>query len=197
MKTRSKQIRVLLTSLMLITTVPLFAQSVLLPQEAKNPSFRDYSLEQSGFWCSVEGTVASSFIFDRRNLQRAIIAFTCGYRFNEYLRVGVGMGGNCYFNGNKKVRGDYNMFTMPVFLDFRGNILSQEVRELVPYWSLDVGANFGEGFFVSPTIGMRIGQRRNSFLLGLNYTLGEMKTPFRDLYPSNIHYIGLRLGYEF
>lgn len=174
-----------------------FAQVVHLPQEAKPLKYRDYSLEESGFWFAIEGTAASSIILNHRNIQRAILSFTGGYRINESFRIGAGLGGNCYFLGNKEVRGDENRFTMPIYLDLRGSITSQEVRTIAPYWSFDIGANLGDGFFVSPTIGFRFGEKRNSFLLGFNYTIGKMNTTFNDIYPSTTHYLGLKLGYEF
>ena len=189
--------KVFLVLLLFSLTPKSFAQVVHLPQEAKTQKFRDYSLEESGFWFAIEGTAASSIILNHRNVQRAILSFTGGYRINEFFRIGAGLGGNCYFLGNKDVRGDENMFTMPVYLDLRGSITSQEVRTIAPYWSFDIGANLGDGFFVSPTIGFRFGEKRNSFLLGFSYTIGKMNTTFDDIYPSTTHSLGLKLGYEF
>lgn len=191
-------VRNLLVLLLLSFMIPKsYSQDVRLPQEAKPLKFRDYTLQENGFWFAIEGTAASSIILNHRNVQRAILSFTGGYRINESFRIGAGLGGNCYFLGNKEVRGDENMLTMPVYLDLRGSITSQEVRTIAPYWSFDIGANLGDGFFVSPTIGFRFGEIRNSFLLGFSYTIGKMNTTFDNIYPSTTHYLGLKLGYEF
>ena len=182
----------------LFTLIPnLYAQVVRLPQEAKQQKYHEYSLDDRGFWLAVEGSAASSVIMNHHNFQRATVSVACGYRLSEFLRFGVGLGGHCYINGNKSVRGNNNMFTMPVFFDMRGNIVSQDVREIVPYWSVDVGANLGDGFFVSPTLGMRIGEPRKAFLIGLSYTIGEIDTTIPHVFPSYIHQLGLKIGYEF
>ncbi len=130
-------------------------------------------------------------------MQRSFLTFTVGYRLNEFLRGGVGLGVNCYFNGNEKVRGTVNKWTMPVFLNLRGNIVSQDARGVVPYWSLDGGALLGDGYFISPTIGIRIGQHRNSFLIGLNYAIGDIDTSKGEIYSNPVNFLGLKLGYEF
>ncbi len=187
--------KVLLLLLALAMIPNLSAQTIRLPQEAKGTNYHEYSLDNSGFWCAIEGTVSSSVVTDHKNAQRGMASYVCGFRFNEYLRIGLGVGANYYFNGNENVRGNESAFTVPVYFDVRGQMLSQYTREIVPYWSLDIGANFGDGFFVSPTIGMRIGQRRSAFLLGINYAVGEIKA--LPKYPSTIHFVGLKLGYEF
>lgn len=173
----------------------LLAQVVHLPNEARDTNYREFSLENSGFWCAIEGTASSSIVFNHKNAQRAMGCFVCGYRLNEYLRLGLGVGINNYFNGNSSLRGDKVAFTGPIYVDIRGQFVSQYTREIVPYWSLDLGTNIGDGFYLSPTIGMRIGQRRSAFLLGLNYSVGEIKS--LPIYPSTISFVGLKLGYEF
>ncbi len=175
----------------------LLCAQVRLPNEPKQPSYHDYSLDDSGSWCAIEATGSSTIILDKRNAQRVSFAFSGGYRFNEYFRLGCGIGGACYVNGNNVLRKDKNEFTMPIFIDLRGNILSQQIREVVPYWSVDIGSYLGDGFFFSPTLGMRIGQFRNALLLGLNYNIGEVKRN-KHIYPSGAtHFLGLKIGYEF
>lgn len=175
----------------------LNAQVVQLPSEAKSVKYCDYSLENSGFWFSVEGAASTSLILNHQNAQRAELTIGGGYRFNEYLRIGLGLGGNFYFNGNKRMRGEENATTIPVFLNLRGSMISQTVREVVPFWSVNVGTYAGDGVFLSPTIGMRIGEKRNSFLIGICYTLGKMNTSLDNIYPNTVSFLGLKLGYEY
>jgi hypothetical protein len=82
-----------------------------------------------------------------------------------------------------------------LYADFRGNIISQQDRSLVPYWSFDIGAEIRNGFFFSPTIGVRIGEGRSSFLVGLNYRYGSVKTWKDDNDMRSM--FALKLGYEF
>ena len=175
----------------------IYAQNVRLPEKPKPQRFKDFSVEQSGVWYAAEISAASSIILNHDNVQRSFLTFTVGYRLNEFLRGGVGLGVNCYFNGNEKVRGTVNKWTMPVFLNLRGNIVSQDARGVVPYWSLDGGALLGDGYFISPTIGIRIGQHRNSFLIGLNYAIGDIDTSKGEIYSNPVNFLGLKLGYEF
>lgn len=192
-----KKIIVLLVLFLFLMIPTIHAQVVRLPQEPNSQEFLDYSLKDNGFWCAVEGTVNSSIIMHHRNLQRAALSFVGGYRINEFIRFGAGLGADCYFNGNSKVRSEKSMFTLPVFFDIRGNMTSQLIREIVPYWSLDIGANVGDGFFFSPTIGMRIGEQRRALLLGLSYMVGKLRTTAPVIYPEYVNYLGFKIGYEF
>jgi hypothetical protein len=88
-------------------------------------------------------------------------------------------------------------WTMPVFVDLRGNLGSQEVRNCVPYWSMDFGAIVNDGVFFSPTIGLRFGEKRNSWLLGLSYTISQIDNNKLLDYPSSVSFVSLKAGFEF
>lgn len=182
---------------LLLAGMQLCAQEIRLPEEPKPLKYKDFSIENSGVWYAVEIAAASSVVLNHKNTRRSMLTFTIGYRLNEFIRAGVGLGVNCYFNGNADVRGDVNKYTMPVYFNLRGNFLSQDVRSIVPYWSLDGGANLGDGYFVSSTFGIRIGQNRSSFLFGLNYAVGDIDTHYAEVYKNPIHFLGFKLGYEF
>ena len=109
--------------------------------------------------------------------------FILGYRTGEFFKLGPGVSPGI-------IAGSFNM---PVYLDLRGNIISQESRMVVPYWSLDAGYTFGQiykGLYASPTVGVRVGMPRNDFIAGLSYILQFVPG-------SALHAVGLRIGFEF
>ena len=118
-----------------------------------------------------------------------------GYRFNEFIKLGLGVSprllpmDSSYFPFDGLGGGPVSL---PVYLDVRGNIISQESRMAVPYWSMDLGYSIPEGFYASPTIGVRVGGPRNNFIAGLTYIFQNVAS-WKESYSA----IGLRLGYEF
>lgn len=168
---------------------------VKLPEPSRRVAYKDYAQSDKGFWCSVEVNGGSSLIFNHANVQRVGAFFTTGYRFCEFFRVGAGLGASYYVNGNKNVRGDKNAMVMPLFVNVRGNAISHESREAVPYWSMDIGTMLGDGIFLSPTLGVRIGQARNALLLGLRYTLAEIDAC--PNYSTTVNFFSFNIGYEF
>ena len=178
---------------------------IRLPERPNRPAYVDHSLEETGFWCAVEAYAASGVVPDYTNAQRAAGQFTCGYMVNEFLKLGVGVGANCYFNNNNKVRKPDNKWTIPVYFDIRGNLVTQEVRNLVPYWSLDLGYAAYDGVFFQPTLGIRIGERRDSWLIGFSYIFQQLDNlkgkdshgNEKDLFPKNGSFLALKIGYEF
>ena len=170
-------------------------EDVKLPEKPNRAKYVDYSTKDKGFWCAVEAEVGSSVVFNSTNAQRAGISYTGGYYFNEFLKVGVGIGANYYFNNNDNLRDTGIEWTMPIFANIRGNIISQESREMVPFWSFSAGGAIRDGLFLSPAIGLRFGELRNAFLLGLGYTLSEIDAkPGKSKATS---FFTLKLGYEF
>ena len=176
-------------------TMILNAQ-VRLPEKPNRPQYIDYSQNENGFWYAIEASGGSSVIIDKKNIQWAEGTFTGGYRFSENLRIGVGLGVRNYFAGNDIVRKDKHSWAMPVFANIRGNLISHLSREFVPYWSFSIGTVVPDGIFVSPTFGLRIGQPRNSFLIGIAYTLGNIDVD-RAIYSESINHFALKIGYEF
>ena len=182
--------------MLVLTAVVASAQhrDVKLPETPKQSNYRDYSTANSGFWCAVDVDGGSSVMAVRSNMQYVGASVTGGFRLNEFLRMGVGVGARIYVN-NADVRDTDNRVGIPVVANVRGNIISAYDRDGVPFWSLNIGGITSEGFFASPTIGYSFGGLRNNFQIGLTYTISS----FRNSLKENVaySYFGLRMGYEF
>ena len=168
--------------------VPALAQNhtdYTLPEMPKRAKYIDYSDQEHGFWFAVETTPAMGFSKTGSSfcINGDIIL---GYRVGEFFRLGAGVSPRYAAIGRKN-------FGLPVFLDLRGNIISQESRMVVPYWSLDGGYSFiQKGIYASPTIGIRAGMPRHDFIAGLTYIFQQ------DAINNAIfHAVGLKIGYEF
>ena len=202
--------KTVLTFLLLFALGQVFAQrQVRLPERPNNrPAYVDHSELDNGFWCAVEATGGTSFLLKDGvdDAQRVGFSVVGGYMVNEFLKLGLGMGGNCYVNNNDQLRSTSIKWTMPVYIDLRGNLLSQEVRNFVPYWSLDIGGAVRDGFFFSPTIGMKFGEKRDSWLLGFNCCIQQIKnwtdknkqfSPHGKETPEMTSIFSIKVGYEF
>lgn len=119
-----------------------------------------------------------------------------GYRFCEFLAVGVGLGAR-YYAKNDDIRARSSEWAFPIYVDVRGNIISHQSRNLVPYWSFDTGYTIGDDrFFFSPTIGLSIGGNRNDVLVGLSY-LGQL-TPKTGISGNRmLNALCLKVGFQF
>lgn len=182
--------------LLLSCSTTLWAQyrDVKLPDAPKQTNYRNYSMEDTGFWCAVELEGASSVMVNNPNMQYANLSWTGGYRLSEFLRIGAGLGVRYYIN-NADVRDTDNDFGVPIFANVRGNFISSYDRDGVPFWSLNVGGITNEGVFASPAFGYSFGGLRNNFQIALSYTI----TSFKNSSKTDVaySYFGLRLGYEF
>ncbi len=169
-------------------------RDVKLPEKPQQTRYTDFEHKEKGFWCALDLDGGSSIMRDTPNMQYVNLAFTGGYRFGEFLRIGAGIGGRYYFN-NADFRNTANEFGVPLFANARGNFMSAYDRDGVPFWSFNVGGITNEGFFANPTIGYSFGGLRNNFQIGLSYTI----TSFKDCAKTNraYSYFGLKLGYEF
>lgn len=150
--------------------------------------------QDNGYWCAIEAGGGSTAMDNMKNIAMVAASFANGYRLNQFLKVGVGVG-VMYYPNNKNVRENENHFSIPLFFNARGNILSDEMRHTVPYWSINVGTCTSDGFFLTPSVGLRIGEKRSAFLISIGYTLRHF-----DSYPENRNYYSgalLKLGYEF
>lgn len=115
-----------------------------------------------------------------------------GARFNEYVRVGLGVGARYNINGSqfrsKDITSDWSF---PIFVNVRGNIISEEYRDAVPYYSLDAGYTIGDnGFMIRPSLGYRFGIPYSAFLVAVTYC-GQMSGG------NFLSFVGIKLGYEF
>lgn len=182
--------------LLMAAILPASAQyrDVKLPEKPKQKGYTDFTNQDQGFWFAVEFDGGSSIMSQRTNMQYVELTTTVGYRFNEFIRVGAGVGGKMYVH-NAKVRNTDNKFGVPIFANLRGNLLSAAERDGVPFWSINIGGITKEGFMFSPTVGYNFGGLRNNFLIGITYTLTNF-TDWTDT-KTTYSYFGLKLGYEF
>lgn len=181
--------------LFVLAATSLLAQyrQVTLPEKPHQKGYQNYLSKDQGFWFSFEAEGASSMMENKDNLQVAGLTFTGGYRVCEYLRIGLGFGGRYYFH-NGEVRGTSSKLAMPLFVNARGNIISANERDGVPFWSVNIGTVTKEGLYFNPTFGYSFGGLRNNFLVGISYTLSS----FTQYKPHrNYHFIGVKIGYEF
>ena len=165
-----------------------------MPEAPKKSNYRNYSMENAGFWCAVDAEGGSSVMVNSKNMQYTALSFTGGYRISEFLRFGAGIGVRYYVN-NAEIRDTNNKFGVPIFANVRGNFISAYDRGDVPFWSVNIGGITNEGFFASPTIGYSFGGLRNNFQIGISYTI----TSFKNFEKADkvYSYFGLKLGYEF
>ncbi len=193
-----------LLGLILMSASSLSAQSdkeIVLPQKPHRAKYVDHTQSETGFWCAAEAEAGSTVMLNHANMQAAQLTYTGGYRFNEYIKVGVGFGAKYYFNNNARRRGNANSCTFPLFFNARGNFLSQADRSMVPYWSVSVGHVFKDGFVFSPSVGLRFGEQRSSWLLGISYSLNHINTDHLEVPPATrietTSSLMLHVGYEF
>lgn len=185
----------LLTLLIMFSGTVWSQNDITLPERPKGRThYTDYSTKENGYWTTVELNVSSTTMFNRKNMQPMNVSWINGYRFNEFLKAGIGFGSK-YFIRNDKMRLSSIPWTFPIFLDMRGNIMSQQDRGAVPYWSVDIGGEIRGGFLFSPSLGYRFGASRSSFLIGISYTLSQYDTWRKS--NESIHGMSLKLGYEF
>ena len=193
--------RLLLSSIVaLFAASSLFAQNsdIRLPQRPDRPNYREHARAESGFWCAAE-LEGIAFLNTPDIMPLAGINLTAGYRFSEFIRIGAGIGFDYYitntdqrFNTAKRQAKD---FTFPIYLNARGNIISQYSRTLVPYWSANVGVAVNDGFYFQPTIGLRFGDKRDSWLVGIGFTVQHLDMQkAKDETGFGAH---LKVGYEF
>jgi hypothetical protein len=169
-------------------------RDVKLPEKPQMSDYKDYYNVSKGFWCGAELEAGSSVMVDEPNLQYASLSFLGGYRFSEFLRIGLGLGVRMYLN-NAGVRFSNSRFGIPLYVNARGNFISAYDRGAVPFWSLSVGGITNDGFFFSPTLGYSFGGLRNNIMVGLNYTLATFTNYKRDNVVYG--YLGIKVGYEF
>ncbi len=184
----------ILTTLVLFATA-VSAQDVVLPDMPKGRThYTDYRTKDNGYWSAITANISTSTMFNRKNIQNAGADWINGYRFNEFIRIGAGVGLRYYIN-NDNLRVSDIEWTFPIFADIRGNIISQQDRSAVPFWSVDIGGEIRGGIYFSPTLGYRFGTQRGSVIVGLSYTLQQHDTYKKE--NENISGVSLKVGYEF
>ena len=181
--------------IMMVVMVNAQDRQIKMPEAPKQEKYTEFTLKDKGYWCSVEFGVAPSVRFHETCMWTSTLSFVNGYRFNDYLRLGVGIGAGYYFANNDVARDTDIRWTMPIFVNARGNFISQEVREIVPFWSVDIGGAVRDGFLFTPSVGCRIGERRSAFLASLGYSYRGIDA--KKGLSSNRSFIVLKIGYEF
>ncbi len=165
-------------------------------KEGKRTFNRYYEYDR-GFWFGFDlyGGISTNVGSKRSNSPVTELDATVGYRFNEYVKVGVGAGVRYYINGENIRYRDADI-VFPIYANVRGNIIPSYERKVVPYYSLSVGGVVDDGVMVRPTIGARFGDfKRSSFLLGLSYLGQSMKDPWNENRFQS--FVVLSVGYEF
>ncbi|MCM1107680.1 MAG: hypothetical protein NC388_01360 [Clostridium sp.] len=187
-----KRIVLSVVSMMTLGTAVAQQREIRMPED---PVRRiNIAEEDRGYWCAIELGGGSTVMENMRNVAMAGLAFANGYRFSQYIKVGVGIGA-LYYPNNSNVRDTRNHLSMPLFVNARGNILSDNMRRVVPFWSVSAGTSIPDGGFLTPGLGLRIGEKRSAFLVGIHYTLRHLKSHAEctDNYSGAM----LKLGYEF
>lgn len=159
-------------------------------------TYIDYGELNVGFWFSAEIGEAISCNINSGNYTFTELDVIGGYRLNEFLRFGIGLGARYYNNNHYR----YSSISlgMPIYATVRGNIIPNEYRNVVPYYSFDIGASIRDGFMFRPGVGIRVGQNRNAFLVNLSY-LGQNIISIENSLRKNkfTSFVMLKVGYEF
>lgn len=146
------------------------------------------------YWCAIEVGGGSTAMENMKNVAMTGASFIGGYRFSQFLKVGAGLG-VLYYPNSSNVRNTKNHLAMPLFLNARGNFLTDDIRRTVPFWSLNYGIGIPDGQFLTPSVGLRVGEKRNAFLVSIGYTLRHLKV--YPGYTSDLSGALLKFGYEF
>lgn len=162
----------------------------------------DYHQFQKGFFASAEVSTAFSIHPNTKNVGLTELDIVGGYRFCDFLRVGLGLGGRLYFNAAELRTHDW---ALPLFVNVRGNFIPNAYNTVVPFWSFDIGTTFPDGFMIRPTVGIRVGQPRSAFIASLGYLGQNLRinkiSEASEIAPARQHkfynFITLKLGYEF
>lgn len=168
--------------------------NVKLPPVGEDIDLKGYNDIDHGFWIAGQLQAGYSLFMHDTNRPYTEINVTGGYRVNEFLRFGVGFGGRYYID-SKLIRGDKLDWSFPIYANVRGNIIHTGYNTVVPYYSFDIGGAIRDGFFMRPTIGIRVGQERSAFLVGITYTGQQLKKVNQKYRFAS--FLGLTLGYEY
>lgn len=183
-------------SLVCMGFVTSLAQSrqIIMPEESQEKGFANLAEQEQGYWCSIDAEFGSTLMENKKNVASVGVNFTNGYRFNEYLKVGIGLGVLYYVNSDN-VRARKSHLAMPLFVNLHGNMVTEEIRRTVPYWSVNVGTAMPDGFFFNPQVGLRIGEKRSAFCIGIGYVLRKLDSLSQNT--SSYSGASLKIGYEF
>lgn len=193
-----------------IRVIDWSAASPDVPSVTSNAPVEGYYTSQyakdSGAWWAVESVTGYSIRLGdgKSNGGFEEIDVTGGYRFNEYVRIGIGLGGRYYFHCGG-FRAHAHDWSLPLYFNVRGGMMARAERVCTPFYSLDIGSSIADGFMIRPTVGLKIGERRGAFVVALSYVGQNMKTYSnrvnengRLVYDDSfVSFVALKLGYEF
>lgn len=184
-----------------VREVQIGSTEVKTPQEPKVAKYIDYSDLDKGWWCAVEAHAGGSWYGDYQRMGVFALTVTNGYRVSEFIKIGIGIGARYNLNYDP----DYATYlsehkiqapmSVPIFLNLRGNIISQRSRMCVPFWNADIGYAVLDNFFFDAGIGFRVGAKRHNFVMSANFMGQAIK-----YVPENSSFgYGLlfKIGYEF
>lgn len=200
-----KEFKILVAALLFVAAASVAVKAeepdlYRIPERShSDPTLNHFSDRNTGFWWSAELSLGGSWRNPHpknANAGFGEIDFTAGYRFNEYVRVGAGAGLRYYFPAHH-LRASGTPLSGPLYVNVRGSLMPCLYKDIVPYYSFDLGGAFNDGFMWRPTIGLRFGTLRNAFLLGLTYTGQTMRTINRPNKHSYVSLLSLKFGYEF
>lgn len=178
-------------------------RQVRMPEEkGLGVKVTDYSEVQKGFFAAAELAGGYSLEINKKNVGFTELDLIGGYRFCDYLRIGLGLGGRYYIGGHNFCTHEW---ALPLFVNLRGNFIPNNYYSVVPFWTVDAGTTFPDGFMVRPSIGVRIGQPRSAFVVSLGYMGQTLRLEKQDLQAGVENsrerkfysFITLKLGYEF
>lgn len=166
---------------------------VITPTVDKSKTYQDYNYYNRGFWAAIE--LDGGYLLNRKdNAGYTELHFIAGYRINEFIKFGAGFGGRFYINNNA-VRCENYKWSFPLFLSVRGNIIPELHKDVVPFYSAELGSAINDGLYFRPALGLRIGEPRSAFTIALTYTAQRLKMePERKATSS---FVGLKIGWEF
>ena len=64
--------------LMVALSISAQYRDVKMPEAPKKSNYRNYGMENSGFWCAVDAEGGSSIMVNSKNMQYTALSFTGG-----------------------------------------------------------------------------------------------------------------------
>lgn len=192
---------ILASALIILTAIGMFAQEnqvKRIPGVGYDPNQQQYTTFGRGVWFATEITGGISCHHTGHNLGFGEANVTVGYRFSQYLKLGIGVGARYYIDQSYR-RHSSIKWGMPLFVAVRGNLMPGLYRTVVPYYMCEVGGSIRDGYMLRPGLGIRIGEMRQAFTIGINY-MGQQLRPIDGdgkISSKYSNFVALRLGYEF
>lgn len=203
------KIRIWMICLFSMLSFPVWSignsNDVVIPTEkGLGTHYKNYSAFDKGFFFATEAQGGYSLTGSGKGLGLAAVNLTGGYRFSDFVRIGIGLGPRFYFDNHDNagyeglMRNAHSKVGLALYVNARGNFIPSDYRIIVPYWSFNLGGTFPDGLMANPTIGIRIGEKRSAFLLGLSYTMQSIrKKKDGEIKYTPTSFMMLNLGYEF